>query len=55
MKTTEDELCFFKNDLGEIEYNILCSDCESDCKQSYKAQIVFCPNFKKKESAVNPP
>lgn len=35
---------FFKNDVGEIEYNCRCIDCERDCKQSFRADIMVCPD-----------
>lgn len=35
---------FFRNDVGEIEYNSQCTACDRDCKQSFRADILICPN-----------
>ncbi len=47
----KEEWEFFLNKYNRITFNKQCKQCELDCKQSYKAQIVFCPNFKKKGAA----
>lgn len=41
------EMDFYINRLGKIKYNKKCEKCVHNCKQSYKAQIVKCPKYKK--------
>lgn len=36
---------FFKNNKGEVCYNEKCEECSKKCKQSYRAQIIFCPTI----------
>lgn len=36
---------FFRNDVGEIEYNQRCVECERDCKQSFRADVLICPSL----------
>lgn len=35
---------FLKN--GKIAYNPKCKNCTEECKQSWKVEIISCPNFK---------
>ena len=44
------EMNFFINAKGRIEYNRLCRACVNDCKQSHKAELVSCPQYKSKRS-----
>ncbi|WP_405346957.1 hypothetical protein [Ruminococcus sp.] len=39
------EWSFFLNDRGRRTYNSLCRRCEHDCKQSFRAVIIQCPNY----------
>ena len=39
---------FFKNDNGEMEYNSVCIDCDKECKQSFRAEILICPHLEKR-------
>lgn len=43
------ENAFFLSENGKTALNKLCLKCTNDCKQSWKAQIVACPIFAKKE------
>lgn len=36
---------FFRNDVGEIEYKQCCVNCSHECKQSFRAEIVYCPSL----------
>lgn len=36
---------FFRNDVGEIEYNQCCVGCKHDCKQSFRADVLICPSL----------
>lgn len=40
------ELLFFQNDRLEIQYAQKCLDCQKDCKQSFRAEIVKCRRCK---------
>ena len=44
------EMSFFINNKGRIECNRLCRACVNACKQSHKAVVLFCRNFKSKRS-----
>ena len=33
------------NDKGRRAYNILCRKCEHDCKQSFRAIVIECPQY----------
>lgn len=39
---------FFRNDVGEVEYKQCCVDCERECKQSFRAEILICPRLEKR-------
>lgn len=45
---TANEVVFFKNDVGETEYNAICTDCSRDCKQSFRADVLMCPRLEKR-------
>lgn len=50
-KKGKQEWNFFINPkTGRRTYNSLCLKCKSNCKQSYKATIIFCPKYKTKRS-----
>lgn len=40
------DYAFYRNDVGEIEYSQRCIDCEHECKQSFRADILICPSLK---------
>ena len=45
-KKAKAEWSFFINPLtGKRQFNLLCQHCICDCKQSYRAQILACPNY----------
>lgn len=47
-KRDKEEWAFFLNDKGRITYNELCRKCECDCKQSFRAVIISCPEYDSK-------
>ena len=50
-KKLRQEMDYFINpETGRRTYNKLCRKCCKDCKQSYKALVVSCPNYKSKQS-----
>lgn len=50
-KKEKDEWAFFIDPTtGRRKYNDKCRKCVSECKQSYKATIVYCPKYKSKRS-----
>ena len=36
-----------------ICFNDTCKKCLNECKQSYKADLIYCPHFKSKRSFKN--
>ena len=45
-KKAKAEWSFFINPLtGKRQFNLLCQHCACQCKQSYRAQILACPNY----------
>ncbi|MEG1631192.1 MAG: hypothetical protein RR423_02915 [Hydrogenoanaerobacterium sp.] len=52
-KKVKEEMAFFINPkTGKRQYNLLCQHCTHSCKQSYRAQIIYCPNFCKNPCTV---
>lgn len=49
-KRDKEEWNYFLNDRGRITYNELCRKCDRDCKQSFRAMIVQCPEYNSKRS-----
>ena len=47
-KRDKEEWAFFLNDKGRITYNELCRKCERDCKQSFRAVTISCPEYDSK-------
>ena len=45
-----DEMAYFKNDKGEIQYHELCNDCRKKCKQSFRVTHMTCERFKEKNA-----
>lgn len=41
----EQDLRFFRNAAGKIQYNPICRQCRNRCKQSYRAELVYCRRF----------
>ena len=40
------EWAFFLGDNGRRQYNRLCKGCVHPCKQSFRATVVDCPQFR---------
>ena len=52
-KKEKQEWDFFINPkTGRRTYNKFCRKCHSDCKQNYRAIIVYCRKFKVKRSVI---
>ncbi len=48
-KKEKQEWAFFMNpNTGRRTYNSLFLKCKNDCKQSYKATVIFCPKYQTK-------
>ena len=43
------EWSFFLGDSGRRKYNRFCVRCVHDCKQSFRANLISCPGFFRKE------
>lgn len=52
-KKVREEMAYFINDKGRIQYNEQCVRCIYDCKQSYRAILVCCPRYRSKRSEKN--
>lgn len=44
-KHNKKEWKFFFDRKNVIEYNEQCKKCNNKCKQSFRAEIISCPNF----------
>ena len=42
-KRTSNDDAFYRNADGKIEYSRVCAECGRDCKQSFRAEVLFCP------------
>ena len=47
-KQMKEEMDFFLDERGRIKYAERCRQCERDCKQSFRALIVQCPEYNSK-------
>ena len=52
-KYLKEEWAFFLNDKGRKAYSNLCRRCIKDCKQSFRATVIRCPNYHSKRSIKN--
>ena len=39
---------FYLDENGRISYNELCRNCDRECKQSFRAVIISCPEYNSK-------
>lgn len=44
-KRYKKEWKFFRNQRNNVGYNERCNQCKNKCKQSFRAEIISCPNF----------
>lgn len=44
-RNKKQSLPFFRKAAGKIQYNPVCKQCRNRCKQSYRAELVFCRRF----------
>lgn len=49
-KKRKEEWSFFLNNRNRITYHELCRRCTLICKQSFRAEIIECPNYYSKRS-----
>lgn len=49
-KKRKQELNFFLNDTGRVNYNVLCRRCVRSCKQSFRAIVVECRRYLSKRA-----
>ncbi|WP_147610115.1 hypothetical protein [Gemmiger formicilis] len=47
------EWAFFLGGCGRKKYNPLCRKCERSCKQSFRAVVILCTQYKSKRSIKN--
>ena len=52
-KKVREEMAYFINDKGRIQYNEQCVRCTYDCKHSYRAILVCCPRYRSKRAEKN--
>lgn len=51
-KKRKEELAFFLNDRNRVTYNELCQKCRHSCKQSFRVQLIECPQYLSKRAAI---
>ena len=44
-KKDKQEWGFYLDENGRISYNELCRNCDRECKQSFRAVIISCPEY----------
>ena len=44
-KEFREEWAFFLNEQGDLAYAEKCTLCERDCKQSFRAAVIYCPKY----------
>ena len=47
-KQKKEEWDFFLDENGRTTYNELCRKCDRECKQSFRAVIISCPEYNSK-------
>jgi len=47
------ELAYFLNERNRITHNPQCRKCQKDCKQSFRAVLIFCPKYLSKRKDTN--
>ncbi len=53
-KRFTEEMSFFIHPVtGNVTYNPKCKSCIHECKQSFRAKIISCKQYAKKEDAVS--
>jgi len=48
------EWAFFLGANGRRQYNRVCKRCVYDCKQSFRATLIACPRYKRKDVKIPP-
>ena len=44
-KKFREEWAFFLNEHGKLAFAEKCKLCERDCKQSFRAVVMYCPHY----------
>ncbi|MBR6646125.1 MAG: hypothetical protein IKL09_01250 [Clostridia bacterium] len=44
-----DDMSFYFNQNGTVEYNNNCCNCPKDCKQSCRAELISCSKLREEE------
>ncbi len=44
-KYLKEEWTFFLDERGRKKYCEFCKNCERDCKQSFRATVIYCPKY----------
>ena len=52
-KRLKEEWAFFLDDRGRKAYCDTCRRCDGECKQSFRAEIIYCPKYHSKRSVTN--
>lgn len=52
-KKRKQEWALFLNHRNRITFNELCRKCQRNCKQSFRAVVIECPNFISNRSINN--
>ena len=50
-KKQKEEWTLFLNENNRRQYNDVCRRCVHECKQSFRVEVVCCPNYLSKRSA----
>ena len=48
-KARKVEYSYFLNDKNRMNYNKRCLECKNACKQSFRAVVINCPNFRSRK------
>lgn len=48
-KAKKEEMAMFINNKGRITYHPTCKTCKRSCKQSFRIDLIACPNYERKE------
>lgn len=51
-KKQKEEMAFFLDERGRINYHEKCRQCVRECKQSYRVKGIYCPLYESKRTAT---
>ena len=49
----KEEWVFFLDENGQMKYCNKCLGCTKDCKQSFRARVIYCPKYTPKRGKSN--